>query len=538
MPYTNFINRSKPLEEDEILPKTSSDDLEELPEDNSDIEAAQLEPKEPIEESVKNSEVDESEDDDKEPAVVASKQESKKPTPVPTKEQPKKEENKLEEAELTEKDLKGTPSEFSTDKLKQLQENAKEARGYRELAQAGSLIGSGIAGATPETTERLSKHFEGTTGADQEVTNYLARVQTEKMDPNSSFSVGFRDFVKDKLGFQLPDTVSGVDAQNTYLKPLLNMYTAGQAAQIKAYSLERNIQSREAIAKDKLESATTRQKALDEQRALDNQRKDEQASESKRFHDIIGDRTKQQKENFYAGQLTRLNKDLAEGVGPAGKKNIQNILGSYALFNTVQYPGGPQLADKNISSQEIDRIPNSELNKIPPNLISEMALEANRLLTQSGAPAQGTFEKLLPKNAEWKLADAKQWVSSSLQPGQQGDFVRQFLHLGARLRDQARENNTDLMQNRLGGTAALYQNNPKAYDSMVKQLELDPNQVHSIIGIGPEVAGQKSSMGKPLNIEQKAKDSEALDWAKDKLQNGTPSEKQDALSILKANGVL
>lgn len=93
----------------------------------------------------------------------------------------------------------------------QAQRAANEGALAGQLGKAGALIGSGIVGAsgTSRPTEVHDKIFDTNIAISQQIPEqYKQKIEMSRLDSTSDISRSARDFVKQTLGINVPDTVS------------------------------------------------------------------------------------------------------------------------------------------------------------------------------------------------------------------------------------------------------------------------------------------------------------------------------------------
>ena len=126
------------------------------------------------------------------------------------------------------------------------------------LGKAGATIGTGVAGAISklEPPKNVSESFyeQLSKEAQAPVKTFEAATEAEKSDPNSTFSVNFRNFIKpitDKLGFILPENASAEQVAKV-MPQLANIYNQKIAEESK---LENTKLRMEQLKQSKQESA-------------------------------------------------------------------------------------------------------------------------------------------------------------------------------------------------------------------------------------------------------------------------------------------
>lgn len=318
--------------------------------------------------------------------------------------------------------------------LQNVQKEAKDIRDDAQLGRLGEIIGTGIGGlfdrgtiTKPVLGDYLSSQEKE---ADRKVPDYLNQVEMEKNDPGSPISKGYRDLMK-RMGV----TIKG-DASAASLEKLFPVLEKMQAAEMNAEA-------------KKLQGA---QAAYWKQAA----------------HNLKSDKQKDTNESKASNQLATLKNRMVSGGGLVGNQIRQGIVGAERIFNTVGI-------DPNITLDQVSKMPVEKLDTVTKLGIVESAIELNRLLSGSGVPAQKTLQKLIPQNILMGTTTVKDYLTSELNPAQQGQFIRELLKVTARVRDSAKEHNNEMMKKYLSGSTFIKEHDPGGYQNMLEEFKLsDP----------------------------------------------------------------
>ncbi len=322
----------------------------------------------------------------------------------------------------------------TVENLKNVQQEAKDMREGAQLTRLGEIIGTGIGGLFDRgtiTKPVLGEYLSGQEKeADRKVGDYMQKVEMEKNDPSSPISKGYRDLMK-RMGV----TIKG-DASAASLEKLFPVLEKMQAAEMNAEA-------------KKLQAA---QAAYWKQAA----------------HNLKTEKQKDTNEGKASNQLATLKNRMVSGGGLVGNQIRQGIVGAERIFNTVGI-------DPNITLEQVSKMPVEKLDTVTKLGIVESAIELNRLLSGSGVPAQKTLQKLIPQNILMGTTTVKDYLTSELNPAQQGQFIRELLKVTARVRDSAKEHNNEMMKKYLAGSTFIKEHDPVGYQNMLEEFKLsDP----------------------------------------------------------------
>lgn len=286
-----------------------------------------------------------------------------------------------------------------------------------QLGQAGELLGSSIAGTKPVADKLFQKNIEL---AQQIPEDYKQKIGMEAYDANSDISKNYREFLKRYMDV-VPENLT--------------------AAQIK-----------EAILPT-VQTEVKNKAATEKSQALQDYRKD---------------RLEQAKISLAKRQLESLKTRVSDRMGGVAGNTLRNrVQSADAIYGTVGIP---------IENMEldVDKLSDVDLNKLPPQMVAELAVEANRLLTGTGVPAQSTFQKLMPKNARMSEATIRNWVTSEMGPANQASFVKLILKTASRIKRNSQKTLANMTKTAFAGTEHIRSQLPEDYDSVIRSLNLNP----------------------------------------------------------------
>lgn len=382
---------------------------------------------------------------------------------------------------------KGIPTEFSGEGLRQLQKEASQARQGKELLKGATLLSGGMLGANVDTTNKLLKEQEGPTEAEHALNDYMQRVQSEKLDPNSQYSVGLKQFFKDKFDIDIPEGAAGSEVEKSYLGPAVKMYDAKLAADAKLQAMQQRGEDQKFIAE---------QNRLGRQSNLQASREAHQSTMEQNQ-----DFKKQQDD---AHRIDKLSKDLqaeqasgrsAFGIAAKNKQAVENV---ESLFQ------------------------GRDPNDLDPREVYETARVLDRVLSQ-GSPTVSGGEKLTPQTAQNWLAKKMEFVTNERQGANAGSFIQGMQRTFGREKEMADKQINKTVSDRMSAYRDL-KDDPRFQDVML-QHGVDPEQ----LAFNKRDHSKSPQSQSPVSHPE---DSEALKWAIDHSNSQDPDEKQKALMIM------
>ena len=382
-------------------------------------------------------------------------------------------------------DDKGTPSEATRDNLLAAQKKANDADDAAMWSKLGAQIGGALAHASPDVIKNnmdMADMIAKRGHRDQ--AQLMERIALEKQDPNSTYSIAARDFLKNKFNVDLPEGLSAEALDKTFMAPALKSFEADQQRQAKMEQIQEQLASREAIAE---QNRLAREESNRQANMMANLKQQE-------LNAYRENMLKDRNDRHYSDQLESMKKSAIQGGGVAGNQIRNKIQFADNLFGTVG-------ADPNMSEHDIEKINPKQFNNIPRTMVMETAVELNRLLTSSGTAAQGTLNKLVPNNILLDKTKLQDYVTNKMNPADQGEFVKQALKTAARIKNIGKQQNKDLMSKYISGTERIKKYAPDDYNRALTELGLDPSDFEG---------SKKPSTGTSSKIMDKIPNSEDL----------------------------
>lgn len=373
------------------------------------------------------------------------------------------------------------PQKTANEDLKEAQRQRDINIGMQQLQRGAALAGSGISKTDP--SQLLKIIDEQDKYANLPVQKYNELIQDQQNDPQSSMSMVMKQYLQNK-GFKVPDGTSAADlfkiapflAKDEALKNALQKTLLTQQIKVSEGALNRK--SREDIAK-------TNQSL----------RADQLAAYKERTKAQIGSTNDRKMQT----RLDNLNKDLAQGGGTVVNQNRISMQRANNLFLTNGI-------DPKINEKDIDKIPNSQLNKVNKISVVETAIELNRLLTGSGVPAQGTLNKLIPNNLNMSATQIMDYITSKLNPAKQAEALKSYMKIAARVRDQSNNNVSNYLKQRLSGSKQILDYFPEQARAMKEEARSQGFDVGELEKASASEPSEKDK--KALDIYNKMKDTD------------------------------
>lgn len=329
-----------------------------------------------------------------------------------------------------------------------------------QLGSAGDIIGGAISHTGPN--EAVQKAFGNNVKLAENITNdFKDRKVMEEQDPNSAVSKNYRDFLT-KYGVKAGPGVTAAQIKNVLLPAAEKEQLKKSQLDAQKFTAEQGRLSRESIADENRKSREfIAQQNLEGRKALAATTTDKQAT------------------NLAKRQLEMAKNRALSGGGIAANRVRNRITAADNIFGTIG-------VDTELNEHDIDKLDQKMLNKIPLPMVAEMAVEMNAMLTPSGIPPQSTFKKLLPANLAMDKAKIAGYITSSLPPAQQEEFVKLTLKTAARIKRNSQKQNAKLMGQYFSGTSHIRDHLPDDYNEAVKSLGLNPDDL--MAGGGPKKA--------------------------------------------------
>lgn len=412
---------------------------------------------------------------------AAPKKADRKQEPIPEpKQEVQKEEPKQPELIAPKEQYLGEESEATKANLLAAQERANQMSDAAFWGKIGSQIGGALGHQSKGVIDRnieLAGELDKIGKRDQE--QLMQRIALEKQDPNSRYSMAAKNFIEEKFKVKLPEGISAEALDKTFMSPALKAFEAEE--------------TRKATIAKQLQDAETK-KELALQRSQD--RTDQiklQASLNAPMRELAMQQRQQGLEDRNTRQASQqlevLKRNAIQGGGVAGNQIRNKIQFADNLFGTVG-------ADPMMNEKDIEALPASSFDHVNRTMVAEMAIELNRLLSSTGTPAQATLEKLIPRNILMDKTKIQDYVTSELNPAQQGEFIKQALKTGARIKEIGKRQNKELMSKYFAGTERIKKYSPDDYSRALAELGLEPEDIE-----GPKKKPSKKLMDRMPNAE-------------------------------------
>jgi hypothetical protein len=338
------------------------------------------------------------------------------------------------------------------DALRAMQGDVDNLKRLQFITEGAEKLSAGIAGVMSgyKVTPEKSKVFDEL--AEQTQKNYEQRASVEKDDPNSAYSKGFREFAipfAKRIGF---DENKLAKLSGTQIAAVLPQLKDVYEAQVRAdaFRLQR-----------------------EELRADRAQRQAERADE----------RAERQIKGLYYSWKNR----LPTLGGPAATVNRNRINQADAIFATFNL-------DRDATEDDINKLDNDQLKNYGRMMITESAIELNKLLSGASAPARKTLEDIVPENIYMDYVKLKDYFTNKLNPAKQSAFIKQVLKVAARVRDNSQGQLTDVYKRDAAGRS-MFWNNPEIgpdFDATLRASGLKDEQIQ-------EIKGSKNKSGESIS---------------------------------------
>lgn len=304
----------------------------------------------------------------------------------------------------------------SVENLRKVQEEANRQKNMADLRNTAALAASAAAGekynTKPSDISEIVKMNEGQKkDADSLISQFQDRGEKEKSDPKSAASFQARSLAKAMLkqagiNIPIPDNVSANDLEKRFPQ-LQHMATAKESLELRKQMAEQSSQDRQ----------------LNREMMFDRNEKTQAAR-----------------------ALQQGARQVQTAGGTRGNQIRARLDQSNNIFSTMGI-------DPNFTAKDVEAIDPKTLNSQNKLQIVEGAIELNKLLSGSGVPAQATLEKLVPKNIKMDATNVMDYMTSKLNPREQGQFIKDILKITARARDYAKAENTKLSQGAVASMA-------------------------------------------------------------------------------------
>lgn len=326
-------------------------------------------------------------------------------------------------------------------KLREAQGAANDQTNQANLFKAIEMLNSGLIGksmgvAPPKSNTEFWDQYAKQ--GQQKVEQFKDLAEQEKNDPESAASKNMNKFVEDtlkKAGFET-GTIKGMsynDLQKIFPQ-ITNLATQKQAQEARTKDLELK---REMLQHEK-------------QKGADNQER-----------------------NIAARQLGSIGKTVANSGGARGNQLRNGLDQAARIFRTVG-------VDDKLSPKEIEDLDVATLDKNKKLAIMESALELNKLMSGSGAPASKTLDKLILKSGASNAVDALDWLTNKQNPRQQGEYLKDILKAAGRVRDYNREQLTEMNQGVISSLGLAKKHYPDQYKQFLESNNLMDTEEYNV----------------------------------------------------------
>lgn len=353
-------------------------------------------------------------------------------------------------------------SEQSTG-LRGAQEKSNQNEMFANLLKSANLISSGLSGIGSGGVVGPAKINNDVLDSlvktsDRPVTEYKQQIEDQKNDPSSRYSQMLREYYaglqKQKLGRDLNDEeISALrDTPGSVLNTLIPL------AQKDLYS-DRLSKIKEMVANQKKEKELQSQEDREESRYL-------------------------RAQNRLSGIV---NSALRDPDVQANKKKLSAVNRIYKTFGDLDLK----------SEDDVNKISKDYLNKFPKLLTTEAAQELNTLLSNSNVTPSSTLGKLMPDSLVMDVAGWRDYLTNSLGPARQEQFLRLVLKMAVRQKRAAIENTKEKIAPYINANEGMkkFLKDPADLLNAASSLGLEPKDLN------PELAKEMEEKMKKQGIE-------------------------------------
>lgn len=337
----------------------------------------------------------------------------------------------------------GDNTEASVQALKDAQEARNSMQLGAMLGKSGELLSSGLSGAVGQTKapKLVSQEIfdQQLKNADQPVKDYEERRKEETNDPDSAYSKGFRDYLK-QFGINVEGKASAANLEK--IMPFaFKQFEADKATEAKKFEGEENRKSREAIAKEAAEARKfTASEGAKNRKALSDIRITEKEDQL-----LEKDRQK-------FGDTISFNK---QARGNAAQ--IENLVNQTDRINTLM-DGLPK-----------DRHGDPDLNKITPIQKDELIRTFDTLLAGKST-VSGQQELMSSADSIYnKAAKLKQFLSGNKVSTNEGNLLKSIVDTVNREGGLAKEKIKDMSYENHLRFKRLKEKDPEFVNEVLKQ---------------------------------------------------------------------
>lgn len=380
------------------------------------------------------------------------------------------------------------------ERYKDLQQKQLDAAKNAQFAKASNLIMQGmLTKADPKVFENQRKMIDESLAIpDLELKQMNDQISMQSKDPQSEVSKYMRSFVREKFGQDIPDTLSAYDLEQTSLKPMIQMQMKGMTNQLALAKFQQQIMQQ------------------DRQFELAQQRRQDSENYRKQMLGLAGKKADISEESLHTRQETSKNRramdfkkdlvaDKAAGgaIGQVGK----------ALYSIER-------AEALIKPDKLGKV------NLNPLQMRELSTAVARVISGGGTTAVSQIEELTPHTVGSNTAKVVEWLTNEPKGANQQKFVHMFKDMLSREKQVLNEQRKQFIKTVAPAHQAFKKENPELYKEMLEGEGLDENLNY----VEPKI--------------EHPQDTEAIEWAKNKIKTGNPQEKDQALQILKMNNIL
>lgn len=318
----------------------------------------------------------------------------------------------------------------TVEKLKQAQDERNSSVQRNQIGKAGALLGSALAGVKAPGAELYDDNIKE---ADNKLAQVQAQMDKEKSDPNSPFSKGVKDYIKQAYGYDIKGDVSADQLKGTVMEPIMKQYEDNQKADLQQQLLSDKLEERKQEAQ--LKYADLASKAKDREALYDQKKSDAMDKETTKRFDVLNN---------------KLTSDLSSSRTVFGRA-ANNIRGGEAIEQLVS-----QIKDP---------------NNLTTRQINELSKSLDSMLSTGASTVSGT-NHLIPSSWTGDASKIAEYITNIPQGAQQGEFVKQALETVQREKDLAKQQLQRGSGALLGTSKDLMQRDPSKFKQMLQSHRL------------------------------------------------------------------
>lgn len=222
---------------------------------------------------------------------------------------------------------------------------------------------------------------------------FQQRAEVEKADPASQYSTNLRQFVKDKVGYDIPDNVGADQLNSTILKPVVQMYEIQEKAKETAALKQLQL----------AQVASENEKNRDSREQMNQDRLDQRSQQAQLMAAMTKDKLSSKSgENQDKAYTEMLNKAQTFRGNKAAQQASMDLLNGKKALALVE-----------------NKDPNTLSRQDLQLLADEMAKVAT-----GGVPGEHGVQALMPNTAIGKLKEMQSFLSNHPTDAQAGAYVQ------------------------------------------------------------------------------------------------------------------